>query len=253
MSDKPTTSGGLRLPRLGTTMAIARREFRAYFDSPIAYLALTVFWVVTGVLFFLASDFFGAGEATLRPLFEWIPMILVFLVPALSMRLFSEEKRMGTFELLVTYPLTDAEVVLGKFLGSMGFLKVALGLTLVYPLLLEVLGSPDWGPIIGGYVGLLLVGAAYLSIGLMASAWTRNQIVAFIIALVFSSFFYFIDRVLGTVWEGTQSFFNFLSFNFHFQNIARGVLDTRDLLFFVSVSVAALLVASYTLKRRNWS
>lgn len=238
--------------RPGAIMAIAKREFRAYFDSPIAYLALTVFWAITGVLFFVASGFFERGEASLRPLFEWIPMIFVFFIPALSMRLFSEEKRSGTFELLVTYPLTDGEVVLGKFLGSLFFLLVALALTLVYPVLVEIIGDPDWGPIIGGYVGLTLVGSAYLAIGLMTSTWTNNQIVSFILSLVFASFFYFIDRILSAVWEGTQSLFNYLSFNFHFANIAKGVLDTRDLLYFVSIAVAGLLVASYTLKSRNW-
>jgi len=250
MSTTPAPT--VRFVRPCTIQAIARRELRAYFNSPIAYLAITVFLVVTGVLFFVASGFFGAGEASLRPLFEWIPMIFVFFIPALSMRLFSEEKRSGTFELLVTYPLTDAEVVLGKFMGSFYFLLVTLALTLVYPVLLEVLGSPDWGPIVGGYLGLALVGAAYLAIGLMTSTWTTNQIVSFILALLFSSFFFFIDRMLGAVWEGTQSIFNYLSFNYHFATIAKGVLDTRDILYFLSITASALLVAAYTLKSRNW-
>jgi gliding motility-associated transport system permease protein len=241
-----------RFLRGGTIMAVARREFRAYFNSPIAYLAISVFWVVCGILFFVVSGFFEGARASLRPLFEWIPMIFVFFVPALSMRLFAEEKRSGTLELLLTFPLTDGEVVLGKFLGSLGFLAVTLGLTLVYPALVSVLGSPDWGPIIGGYIGLMLVGGAYLAIGLMTSTWTENQIISFILALVFSSFFFFIDRILTAVWTGTQSFFNFLSFNYHFANIAKGVLDTRDILYFVSVTAAALLIASYTLKSRNW-
>lgn len=249
---KRSTSSPARILRVSTIMAIARREFRAYFNSPIAYLAIAVFWAVCGFLFFVVSGFFEGARASLRPLFEWIPMIFVFFVPALSMRLFAEEKRSGTLELLLTFPLTDGEVVLGKYLGSLGFLAVTLALTLVYPLLVGLLGAPDWGPIIGGYIGLMLVGGAYLAIGLMTSTWTENQIISFILALVFSSFFFFIDRVLTAVWAGTQSFFNFLSFNYHFANIAKGVLDTRDLLYFVSVAGAALLVASYTLKSRNW-
>ncbi len=240
-------------------MTIARREFFAYFGSPVAYIAIAVFLVLLGVTFFFRipfllpkEDFFEAREATLRPLFEWMVFLFTIILPAISMRLLAEERRMGTLELLLTLPVTETEVVLGKFMGSFWFLMVTLALTLVYPLLLEVLGSPDWGPIVGGYVGLTLVGAAYLALGLMTSTWTTNQIVSFILALLFSSFFFFIDRLLGAVWEGTQTVFNYLSFNYHFATIAKGVLDTRDILYFLSVTAAALLVAAYTLKSRNW-
>jgi ABC-2 type transport system permease protein len=269
-------AGRVRFPRAGVLSAIAGREFRSYFNSPIAYLSITAFLVVTGVLFFVASRFFDGGEATLRPLFEWVPMIFVFFIPALSMRLFSEEKRSGTFELLVTYPLTDGEVVLGKFLGSLYFLLVTLALTLVFPLVVSLLGVPDWGPVIGGFIGLILVGAAYLAIGLMTSTWTTNQIVSFILSLVFSSFFFFIDKLLGAteavkwslfsegsalhfvdvalgaIWGAFMACLSYLSFAYHFGNIAKGVLDTRDIFYFLSVTAAALLVATFTLKSRNW-
>jgi ABC-2 type transport system permease protein len=232
---------------------IAKREFRAYFDSPIAYVSITVFLVITGVLFFLAGeDFFQANQASLRKLFEWVPLVFVFYLPAVSMRLLSDERRSGTIELLVTMPVRDSAVILGKYLASLGFLLVTLLLTLPYPIIVAVVGAPDWGPIVGGYFGLLLIGAVFLAVGLMTSAWTQNQIIAFVLALIINGFFYFVDRLIGAVWEGTQDVFSYLSFQNHFQNISRGVIDTRDLVFYLSLIVVAVMIASWSLASRRW-
>lgn len=233
--------------------AIAKREFRSYFDSPIAYVAITVFLVISGVLFFYGgSGFFEEGEATLRPFFEWVPLIFVFYLPAVSMRLLADEKRSGTMELLVTMPVRDSEVILGKYVASLGFLAVSLLLSLVFPLVVALVGDPDWGPIVGGYLGLLLVGACYLGIGLMTSSWSQNQIISFVLALLIGGFFYFVDKLVGAVWESTRELFAYVSFHQHFQNISRGVIDTRDLVFYASLIAVSLMLATVTLQRRRW-
>ena len=235
---------------------IAKREFRSYFDSPIAYVAITVFLVITGVLFFFSKEagktFFDANEATLRPLFAWVPLIFVFYLPAISMRLWSEERRSGTIELLMTLPIRDGEIIFGKYLAALGFLFVTLALTFVYPIVLAIVGDPDWGPIVGGYLGLFLVGAVYLAVGLMTSAWTHNQIISFVLALLICGFFFFVDRLVGSVWETTREIFAYVSFHEHFRNISRGVIDTRDLVFYISLIVASMLIASHSLQSRRW-
>ncbi|MBM4352541.1 MAG: ABC transporter [Deltaproteobacteria bacterium] len=238
---------------MGNIWVMGKKEFASYFASPIAYVAIAVFLVVVGLKFFVVDTFFKTGEASLRSFFELVPAFFVFYLPAIAMRLVSEEKRLGTFELLATLPVSDAEIVLGKFAGAVGFLKVTLLLTLVYPLLLGLLGEPDWGAIIGGYVGLLLVGSAFLAIGLMASTWTRSQIVAYIVGAVLSSLFFFIDRILGAFWEGAKKVAEYFSFSSHFSNFTRGVIDTRDLVFFLSMIALCLVVATFSLNRRRWN
>ena len=153
------------------------------------------------------------------------------------MRLMSDERRSGTLELLVTLPVRDRDVILGKYLASLLFLGVTLLLTLPLVVTVALLGSPDVGPLVGGYVGLALIGAAYLALGLMTSTWTRNQIIAFLLAALLCSSLYFVDGLIGSVWEGTRSFFEAISFKAHFANISRGVIDSRDVVYFVSVIV----------------
>jgi len=233
--------------------AIGKREFASFFNSPIAYISITVFLIMVGSLFFLLEGFFEQGQASMRAFFEWVPLLFVFLLPAVSMRLVSEEKRTGSLELLITMPIRDIEVVCGKLLGAFLFLVVALGLTLFYPLIISQMGPLDPGPVVGGYLGLLLLGLAYLSVGLMASTWTRNQIVAFILALLICGFFYYIDTVAGAFWENTRDFFAYLSFKAHFDNIAKGVLDTRDILFYCSVTVLSTTIGAYSLESRRWT
>ncbi len=233
--------------------AIGKREFGATFDSAIAYLAIAVFLVMAGAAFFWMGEFFENGETTMRPFFEWTPLLLIFFLPAVSMRLVAEERRTGSFELLITMPVRDVEVVLGKLLGAVLFLVVALGLTLVYPVVLSFLGDLDWGPVIGGYVGLLLLGTAYLAIGLMTSTWTRNQIVAFILALLICGFLYWIERMAGAFSAGLREYVASLSFAAHFENVAKGVLDTRDILYYLSVAALAVTIGTFSLESRRWT
>lgn len=232
---------------------IAKREFSAYFTSPIAYVAISVFLVVVGLKFFVIDEFFEVGQASLRSLFELLPIFFLFYLPAISMRLVAEEKRAGTFELVMTLPITDAQIVLGKYLGAVGFLVVTLVLTLVYPALLAVLGNPDGGIIIGSYLGVFLLGASYLAIGIMTSAWTTNQIVGYVLGAVLAALFYFQDRLVGLFWEGARRVMELSSMGAHYANFTKGVVDTRDLVFFLSVISFSLLVATFSLTSRRWS
>ena len=241
---------------------IAKREFLGYFSSPAATVSITVFLLLAGLQFvygFLTpeimggkEDFFAINEANMRVFFEGIPILFVVFLPAVSMRLVSEERRSGTLELLVTLPVHDRHIILGKYLASLLFLEVALFFTLPYAFTVGYLGDPDLGPLIGGYCGVYLIGAAYLAIGLMTSVWTSNQIVAFVLAALFCSAFYFVDGLVGNVWEETRPFFEAISFKSHFENFARGVVDTRDIVFFFSLICIALLIAIHSLESRRW-
>lgn len=232
---------------------IAKREFYAYFTSPIAYVAISVFLVVVGLKFFIVDEFFEVGQASLRSLFELLPIFFLFYLPAISMRLVAEEKRAGTFELIMTLPVTDAQIVLGKYLGALGFLLVTLALTVVYPVLIAVLGNPDVGIIAGSYLGVFLLGAAYLAIGIMTSAWTTNQIVGYVLGAVLAALLYFQERLVGLFWVGARRALEAASMGAHYANFTKGVVDSRDLVFFVSVITFALLVATFSLTSRRWS
>lgn len=243
---------------LRNVFTLARRELGFYFNSPIAYITITVFLVVCGVYLFAMDNvqtglsFFEENEASMRKLFDAIPLFFIFLIPATTMRLLAEEKRAGTIELLVTMPVTDSQIALGKFTGGLAFLAVTLLATAPLPILVGTLGDLDGGAVVAGYLGLFLLGAAYVAIGLMASSWTDNQIVAYLLAAIVCAFFYFIGGMLEAVWEGARDAFAALSFEAHFANISRGVIDTRDVLFYASVVVVALAVTVQSLQSRNW-
>lgn len=236
---------------------LARRELAATFDSPIAYIAGSVFLLATGLLFFFGlggqDDWFAAREATARPLFEFAPWVLAVILPAVTMRLLAEEKRQGTLELLVTLPITDLQIILGKLLGAVGFLAVALAMTLVLPAVAWTVGNPDLGAILGGYVGLLLIGTAFLALGVLASTWTQNQIVAFIVALMLCMFFWTAtDALVHLVTDHPPAEWALLSFQSQFADFARGVVDLRGVLYFATVISLAVLGSTYSLQSRHW-
>jgi ABC-2 type transport system permease protein len=218
-------------------LIIAGKEFRSYFSSTIAYIFLVVFLVLNSLLFFELQKFFVIGQATLRDFFGLAPILLLFFIPAISMRMWAEERKMGTLETLMTLPLRDWEVVLGKFLGGFFFYAVALLLTFPLPLIVAALGSPDSGALICGYLGLLFLGASYLAIGLWMSSMTENQIVAFIGAFVVCLLFFIIgvDLILTSVPRVLVPFFKGLSLGSHFSSIERGVIDSRDLIYYLSM------------------
>jgi ABC-2 type transport system permease protein len=233
-------------------LIIARREYLSFLTQPVAYVAMAVFLVIMGVVFFYVEDFFGIDQASMRAFFEWGPIVFILFLPALSMRLIAEERRTGTLELLITLPVRAIEVAAGKLIGAWLFLLTTLAFTLAYPLVVSDLGDPDMGMILGGYLGLALVGLAYLGLGLMASSWTRNQIVALILGSLFCSIFYFIDSMVGAFATEAQPVVSYFSFKTHFANVARGVIDSRDVIFYLSVTVVTLMVASYNLESRKW-
>ncbi len=233
-------------------ISIFKKEFRSYFDSPIAYIFMTVFLVLTGWLFY--KQFFLSNQASMRFFFNWLPIMFLIFVPAATMRLWSEEKKLGTMELLMTLPLKDTDVVTGKFLASFAFLSLTILLS--FPLVISVvkLGNPDFGPIIGGYLGAILMGGAYISIGMFASSLTENQIVAFILGVIFCFILFIIgeDLVLMAAPAFLVPIFSYLGLGSHFTSIGRGVIDSRDIIYYGSMIMFFLFLNVRALESRKW-
>ncbi len=232
---------------------IAKREFRTFFDSLAAYILLVVFLGLSGFFTWLfGSDIFFIGQATLQPFFSVAYWTLFFFIPALTMKMLAEEKRSGTLELLLTKPITDWQVVSGKFLAVMMLIGVALLLTLPYYITVSLLGPIDHGAVWSGYFGMLLMSAAFTSIGLFASSITNNQIVAFLLALFIGVFFIVIFDVLAGSFTGSLAYlFNYLSLSTHYESISRGVIDSKDLIYFLSIVTIGLVLADSILSKRN--
>lgn len=220
---------------MSKTIAIFKREFASYFNSPIAYIYVTVFIGLSCWLFF--KDFFVVGEASLRSFFGLIPWLFLFFIPAITMRLWAEEKKVGTVELLMTLPVSNSQAVLGKFLASFVFLVISLAMSVVIPIVVSILGDPDPGEIVGGYLGLLLLGAAFLSIGIFFSSLTENQIVAFIISVVAIFILLVVgdDFIVLTIPTWIARVFKVLGLGVHFDSISRGVVDSRDIIYYLTV------------------
>ncbi|HJK93904.1 MAG TPA: ABC transporter permease [Polyangiaceae bacterium LLY-WYZ-15_(1-7)] len=233
------------------TLTIAGRQFRSYFNGPIAYIVVSLVLIILGFLFW--ETFFLFGRATVREMFRYFSLINYFALPALTMGLIAEEKRTGTIELLITMPVTDAQVIVGKYLGVLGLYAIMVVLTLPYPISVGNLGNLDWGPVFSGYLGLLLQGAALLGIGLMMSSFTDNQLIAFFGALAVSIFFFLVDKFLPFMPSGLAGFAEQISFDFHVESMRRGVIALRDVLFFASIAAGCLLVAFRSLESRRWS
>lgn len=219
-------------------ITIAKKDFKSYFLSPIAYIVISIFLVVVGWFFF--STFFLYNQVNLRGFFGILPIIFSFVVPAITMKLFSEELNVGSYETLLTMPVTFNDVALGKFLAGTAFTAVMLTPTLSYPISISFLGQLDWGPVIGGYIGALLLGGAFSAIGLFASSLTRNQIIAFIIGAAICVSLTLIDKMLFFFPEELLGPMEYLGADFHFQNISKGIIDSRDILYFLSVIFVAL-------------
>lgn len=232
---------------------IAKRELQAYFDSLIAYIMLILFLGFSGFFTWLfGSDIFLVGQASLKTFFSIAYWTLFFFTPALTMRLLAEEKKSGTIEMLLTKAVTDRQVVLGKFLSALLLVVIALAFTFPYGMTISAIGNIDSGEIICGYIGLTLMSAAYISIGLYASSITNNQIVAFLLALFIGLFFHLIFEVLASSFTGfLAQLFATLSLTNHFESISRGVVDTRDLVYFASVIFVGLFLSEISLTKRN--
>jgi ABC-2 type transport system permease protein len=235
---------------LSNTGTIFRKELRSYFNSAVAYVVIVVFLAIVGWVY--TSSMFLINVASLRLMFEWIPLVFLFVVPAITMRLLAEEKKAGTIELLTTKPLHDWEIVAGKFFAAWMLIALALLPTLIYYITIAFLGDIDNGPVLGGYIGLLLMAGVYIAVGLMASSLTENQIVAFIVGLLLMFALFLMDKVLIFIPEFMISVVEYLGIDFHFSSIARGVIDTRDVVYFLSVLGFSLYLSVISLGRRKW-
>ena len=212
---------------------IMKRELGSYFSGPIAYIVICLFLGIAGFAFF--STFFLQNRAELRSFFSLLPILLSFFVPALTMRVFAEEKRVGSIETLMTLPVTETNVVAGKFLAVFIETLVMIAPTLFYVVAAEIFGEPDYGPIVGGYIGAIFLCACFVAIGLFASSATKNQIIAFFVGFVICIVLTLIDSFLVLLPASIVSTLSFLSANVHFSSIAKGIIDTRDLLYFISL------------------
>ncbi len=217
---------------------IFKKEFKDYFVSPIAYIVISIFLLVTGWFFFMT--FFLQNQADLRSFFSLLPFTFSFIIPAITMKLFSEELSIGTYELLYTMPVTLKDIVLGKFLAGVAFLLAIILPTLSYPVMISFMGQLDWGPVIGGYIGAILLGSTFTAVGLFASTLTKNQIIAFIVGMVICFSLTLIDKMLFFFPEAAVNVVGFIGADFHFQNISKGIVDSRDILYFASVIFIAL-------------
>jgi len=233
---------------LNESLIIMRKELKGYFNSPIAYIVITVFLAFTGFFFF--KDFFYYNQAEMRGLFQTLPLMLSFVVPAVTMKLFAEERQTGSFEILMTLPVSAWDAVLGKFFAGTVFAAVMLSPTLIYLVTVFLVGSPDPRPVIGGYIGAVFLAAAYTSIGLLTSSFTRNQIVSFIISWAACFLLWILDKVIIFL-PAKLGFLSYLGSDFHFQNIARGIIDSRDLIYFASVCAISLMFTVKTIEERR--
>ncbi len=228
---------------------IFAKEFKGYFISPIAYIVISLFLILSGWFFF--STFFLFNQAELRSFFSLLPVMFSFVIPAVTMRLFSEEFNTGSFELLSTMPVSSAEIIIGKFLAAFSFVVLMLIPTLSYGIFISFMGDLDIGPWIGGYAGAMLLGAAFSAIGLFASSLTRNQIIAFIVGMTICIVTTLVDKMLFFLPEAALGVFQFLGADFHFQNISRGILDSRDVLYFLSVCFVMLYLTHLVIQEKS--
>ena len=241
------------------TREIFKRELKSYFESPVAYVFLVTFLVLIGFLTFFMERYFDRGQADLRPFFNWHPWVYLFLVPAASMRLWSEERRTGTIELLLTLPVTPAQAILGKFLAAWAFLGLALVLTFpILPTTAWILhGDVDSGVVLGGYLGSFLLAGAYLSVGIATSAMTRNQVISFVASLaicfvlLLAGYPPFTDMFVRWApnWlvQGVAAF----SVMPHYESLQSGVLELRDIVFYISLMAVMLFATHLILKNRR--
>ncbi len=227
---------------------LTKRELHAYFDSPAAYVMLSVFLLFTG--WFFGSTLFLENVASLRSVFNIVPFIFLFFIPAITMSTFAEERRAGTLELLLTFPVRDWQIIAGKLLAVSLFLLVAIALTAFYTMTVSLLGDLDFGATVGGYLGLFLLGTTCGAIGIFASSLTRNQIVAFILGFAIIFVLFLLDKITTFVPGTLAGVLQYLGIDFHYQNLLRGVIDTRDVLYYLSMTAFAFLLTAYTLARR---
>ncbi|MBI5404299.1 MAG: ABC transporter permease subunit [Ignavibacteriae bacterium] len=235
---------------MNNILTIFKKELKSYFYSPVAYIVIVVFLIITG--WFFTSSLFVAGVITMRNVFDIIPFIFLFFIPAISMRTFSEEKKAGTIELLLTKPITDFEIVLGKFFSTFGLAALTLAPTVIYVFSLRMLGPVDFGSIFGAYIGLLLMSGLYIGIGIFASSMTENQVISFIISFLIIFALFMMNKILMFIPAPIVPIVEYLSSDYHFSSITRGVIDSKDLIYYFSGIYIMLLLTKTSLEARKW-
>ena len=242
---------------MSNTLVLFKRELRGYFVTPVAYVFIIIFLLLVGILTFNQANFYERGQADLQPFFLWHPWLYLFLIPAISMRLWSEERKLGTIELLFTLPVTMAQAVVAKFLAAWCFTAIALALTFPLWITVNFLGDPDNGVIVASYIGSFLMAGSYLAIGSFVSALTKNQVIAFVISVMLCFAFilagfptvldFFASWTPPAILEAISSF----SFLTHFTSITKGVIDLRDLVFFVSLIACFLFMNAVAIELKK--
>ncbi|MCS5641369.1 MAG: ABC transporter permease subunit [Candidatus Marinimicrobia bacterium] len=233
-------------------MTIYKKELRSFFTSPMAYIFLVVFSLVNG--YFFTNTFFLYNQSDMRALFGIVPLVYLFFIPAVSMGLISREKSLGTIEIISTLPVRERDIVLGKYLAGFTLILVALLTTAVHYITLYNVGTTvDHGAVFTGYLGLALLGGVYTSVGIFASSLTENQVIAFIVGIAIVLAFFLMDKLLFFVPASMAGIIQYLSTEFHLSNISRGVIDTRNLIYFGSVIGFFLSMTTRVLESRKWS
>jgi len=235
---------------LRNTLAIAGRELRLYFSTPSSYVIIAVFLFVCGYGFGWSRTTYL--ETSLQGFLGWGAFFLLFLGPALTMRLLAEEEKLGTIELLLTAPVRDVEVVIGKYLAGLGVVSIMLALTLYYPVLLAWFGDPDWGPIAGGYLGLFLLGAVFLSMGLFASSLTSSQIAAYMVGSALVLSIWFVGHAAAALGDTAADFLRRISVSTYFPAFGQGVLDSNAVVYYVSIICVFIFLTVRSLESRRW-
>lgn len=230
-------------------LAVFRKELRLYFNTPVAFIATIIFLIFVG--WFFTSNLFVSNAATLRTMFDITPFAFLFFIPALTMKLFSEELKSGTYDLMISKPVSLNHILWGKFLATLTVVGAFLVPTWLYALTISSLSSLDWGPIFGGYFGLILFASVFISIGIFASTLTENQIVAFIIGFILSFLFYIIDKISIYFPGLLGGLLQYLSVDFHYDSISRGVIDTKDLVYVLSMVLVFNFLSRLTLAKRK--
>lgn len=254
-ADSITEAANISSEAKNPIFSLAKKELRLYFQTPVAYLFIATFLIVSLFVFFWVEKFFARNIVDVRPLFSWMPILLIFLVSALSMRMWSEEAKVGTVQFLRTMPIRTLDLVLGKFLACLTLCVITIVLTISIPISVSYVGNLDFGPVIGGYVAAFLLAAAYSSIGLFASSISKSQIVALILSILFCSIFYLIGSpiILGLFGQDFREILSIFSTSSHFTSVERGILDFRDIFFYSSLTLAFLALNVFNLERERWS
>ncbi|MBD3272307.1 MAG: ABC transporter permease subunit [Elusimicrobia bacterium] len=229
---------------------ITEKEIRSFFNSPVAYIAITIFLLWVG--WFFASPIFLIQQVTINHMLENIPLILVFITPAITMRLMAEEYKLGTIETLSIQPIEDHEIIIGKYCAAVFLLSVAILGSLIHPISLMFLGEVDWGQVVSSYIGLLLMGSAFASVGLFASSLTRNQIIAWLTGMFLCFIFFLVGKILIIVPGFIRPIVDFIGMDSHFENFAKGVIDTRDVLYFASIIIVFVYASLLVVVNKRW-